>query len=314
MARHHAGEEATVCPGRCAYSARVRAWPPITDPELLERLALDDHQFRAFVRELAAAFGTREMTPAILERALGYPWERPARSYLLRGGEVTLLGDLDADERESIIREFARDRHPILAFGSNAAPATLEMKLAHFPDEADRTVLVATGALHDLDVGAAASPTAYGVMPAALFSSPGTAVRAAVLWATPAQATQLTWSELGYRLGRLDAAHFAVDESHFEVAELFGYVNRFGALCIDGAPVAMAAIPATGRRARAMTQEELLDHAARLVLGPEQRAADLVAAVFADMAAVIARVSEHVWPLSQPLAPDLWTPYPSDTT
>jgi hypothetical protein len=314
MPRHDAGEERPVCSGRCAYSARVRAWPPITDPELLERLALDDRQFRAFARKVAAAFGTREMTPAILERALGYPWERPARSYLLRGGEVQLLGELGAAARESVLREFARDRYPILAFGSNAAPATLEIKLAHFPDEADRAVLVVTGALHDLDVGAAASPTVYGAMPAALFSSPGTAVRAALLWLTPTQVTQLTWSELGYRLGRLDKAHFAVDDADLEVGDLFGYVNRFGALCIDGAPVAMAAIPATGRTAPALTQEELLDHVARLALGPEAGAADLVGAVFADMAAVIARVAEHVWPLSQPLAPELWTPYPTVTT
>lgn len=302
-----------MCPGRCAYSARVRAWPPITEPELLERLALDDDQFRAFARRLAAAFGTREMTPALLERALGYPWERPAHSYVLRGGDVQLLAQLDAGERESLMQELARDRYPILAFGSNAAPATLEIKLAHFPHEADRTVLVVTGALHDLDVGAAASPSAYGAMPAALFSSPGTAVRAAVLWVTPTQATQLTWSELGYRLGRLDEAHFAVDEAHVEVEELFGYVNRFGALCIDGAPVAMAAIPATGRTAPALTQEELLDHVARLALGSEAGAADLVGAVFADMSAVIARVAERVWPLSQPLAAELWTPYPTDT-
>src|SRR3954454_2512524 len=101
------------------HDASVREWPPITEPELLERRAFDAEQFRALVRELAASFGPREPTPALLERALGYPWERPARSYLMRSREVQLLEDLDAAEREEVIREFARDRHPLLAFGSN---------------------------------------------------------------------------------------------------------------------------------------------------------------------------------------------------
>jgi hypothetical protein len=293
------------------YIPRVREWPPITEPELLERLQLRDEQFQGFVHEFVSSFGKRELTPKLLKRAFAYPWKRPARSYLLRGGEVQLMEDLDPGAREAMLAEFARDRHPILAFGSNAAPGRLEFKFAHFPGEADRTVLVVTGHLHDLDVGAAASPTVYGSLPAALFSSPGTAVRAAVLWVTAAQATQLTWSELSYRLCRLDAARFEVDEADVEVENVFGYVNRFGALHLDGEPVAMAALPATGRRAPALTQEELLERAARLILGPDRSGEDLVRAIFEDFAAVIARAAETMWPLGRQLDPALWTPYPA---
>lgn len=105
----------------------MRAWPPITEPELLDRLALDQEQFLAFYRGLAAALGRREYQPALLERALAYPWERPARSYLLRDGRVRLLDDLEPAERRSTVEAFARDRHPLLAFGSNAAPVPLTM-------------------------------------------------------------------------------------------------------------------------------------------------------------------------------------------
>src|SRR4051794_35695118 len=105
------------------HDAVVRNWPPITEPELLERLALDEDAFRAFVPEFVSSFGRRELTPKLLSRALRYPWERPARSYLLRGDEVQLLEDLEPGERDAVIPELARDRHPILAFGSNAAPA-----------------------------------------------------------------------------------------------------------------------------------------------------------------------------------------------
>jgi hypothetical protein len=289
----------------------VRGWPPITEPELLERLALDHDEFIAFVRCLAAALGRRTYEPTLLERALAYPWQRPGRSYLLCDGAVGLLAELDPAERRRTVAEFARRRHPLVAFGSNGAPETLAAKFAHFPARADRSVLVLAGDLHGFDVGASASPAVYGAMPAALFASPGTAVRAAVLWLTPNQVTQLTWSEVSYRLGRLVDGHFAVDgEADVEIDGLFAYVSRFGALCIDEAPVALAAIPATGRTAAAMTQAEVLDVAAGLVLGPGARAEQLVRAVFEDLAGVIARAPEALWPAGRALPPEQWTAYP----
>lgn len=292
----------------------MRDWPPITEPELLERLALDDEQFAAYLRLVAGAFGRREYGPALLRRALDYPWERPARSYVLRGDEVQALDDLDGARRRSTIDAFVEDRHPILAIGSNASPGTLTAKFAHFPDAADRAILVLAGDLHDLDVGASASPTAYGALPAALFASPGTAVRSAVLWCTATQVTQLTWSEVGYRLGRLDSARFVIDEADVEVDGLFAYVSRFGALCIDGQPIALAAVPATRRTAVALTQEQSLDAVARLMLGAGTRAEDLVRAVFEDMAGVLALAEERVWSLGRHLAREQWTALPVGRT
>ncbi len=101
-----------------------------------------------------------------------------------------------------------------------------------------------------------------------------------------------------------------MDDSHLEVDDLFAYASRFGAFCLDGAPVALAAIPAAGRTATPLTQEQLLDAAAGLVIGSDARAEDLVRAVFHDMAAVLARAQTTVWPLSRPLSPAHWTPYP----
>lgn len=288
----------------------MREWPPITEPELLERLALDDEQFIALVHELAGAMGRREYQPAIFERALAYPWERPAGSYVLRGNDVELLDDLPRSKRKPIVNAFTEDRHPLVSFGANAAPSALAMKFAHFPDMADREVLVLTGDLHGVDVGAIASPGLMGYMPATLFDSPGTAVRAAVVWVTPAQATQLTWSELTYRLGRLDHARFEMDSADVEIEDVFAFVARMGAFCIDGAPVALAAIPAVNRTAVALTQEELLDLVAGRVIGPGAQAEELVRAIFEDTAGVIARASETVWPSSQQLR-SRWTPFPA---
>jgi len=288
----------------------MRDWPPITEPELLERLALDDEQFRAAFQEVVAAWPRRTYDEAFFAHARGYPFERPPGSYVLRGETVELLSEAGTAERISTIAALTDGRHPIVSFGANAAPSRLALKFAHLPDEADREVLVLTGDLHDLDIGAVPSAPLVGYVPGSLFESPGTAVRAAVIWVTPAQVTQLAWTEPSYQLGRLEEARFEVDEEDLEIDALFAFIARLGALCIDGEPVALAAVPAKGRTATAMTQEELLDAVARLVLGPEARAEDLARASCEDMAAVFNRAVETVWPLGRRLTSP-WTPYPS---
>ena len=281
----------------------MRDWPPITHPELLERLAMADDDFIAYFHKVWDRVGAREFPPEAVERALGYPWERPGASYVLRGDEVELLDGADPGA-------FIEGRHPLLAYGGNAAPTWLTAKFAHFPDEADRTVVVLAGELHDFDVGPAASFAAFGYMPATLFASAGTAVRASIVWVTGAQATQLTWSEVPYRLVRLDDAHFHADETDVDVDQIFAYSHRLGSFCIDGSPVALASIPASNRTAAALTQEELLDIGAGLVIGPDARAADLVRAVFEDMAGVTTRASQIIWPRTQHLQSS-WTPFPA---
>lgn len=286
-------------------------WPPIVEQELLDRLALNDQQFREFIRTLAAKFPPRTYEVALFERALGYPWARPPGSYQLTSAGVELLGDLTAGERERVLAQFLSDasgRLPVLAFGSNAAPEMLERKFAHFPEEKDRAVLALTGRLHDFDVGVAPQPTVYGSMPATLFPSPRTAVCATVLWVTPTQFTQLTWSELSYHLGKL-RTRFDVDESDTSFDEVLVFVSRFGAFCMDERPVALSAIPAKGRTAEAFTQEQLLDAAAALAIGPEASAEVLVRAIFEDMSEIGPKIAATVHKASVPFASDRWTPF-----
>ena len=288
----------------------MRDWPPITEPELLERLGMDDGAFLALMREVLSAMPARDFQRAIFERGLGYPFERPVGSFIWRDGDVELLDDVRPAERTRTVDAFTRDRHPILSFGANASPTGLGVKFSHFPDARDREALVLTGYLHGVDVGAVASTGLIGYIPATLFASPGTAVRSAVVWATSTQVTQLAWSELTYRLGRLDDAIFEMDEADIRLDDIFAFVARLGALCIDGSPVALAAIPAKNRTAAPMTQEELLDTVARMVIGPGAGAEDLVRATFEDMPGIVDRASETVWPSSQQLQSS-WTPYPA---
>ncbi|HEU4975783.1 MAG TPA: hypothetical protein VFT50_11880 [Baekduia sp.] len=288
----------------------IRDWPPITNPELLERQALDDERFRALMRDFAGAAGRRPYGAGALEHALAYPWQRPERSYLLRDGAVQLLHELAPEERAPTIDAFATGRHPIVAIGSNAAPRWLAAKCAHFPEERDRTALVLTGRLHDMDVGPAATIAAYGAMPATLIASPGTCARAAILWLTDAQVEQLTWSEISYRLGRLDSADFTADEVDVEIHSLFAYVNRFGTFCPDGEPVALDAVPATGRIAPARTQRQLLD-AAGATLGLAGAEA-VVRAAYDDLAGLLDRAATTVWRAAERLDGGHWTPYPAE--
>ncbi|MBA3326990.1 MAG: hypothetical protein H0T43_01645 [Solirubrobacterales bacterium] len=288
----------------------MRDWPPIHDPQVLEWLALDDEAWRAVLEQRIRGFGRRPYDAAALERALSYPWERPAGSFVLRDGEVEQVEDMEPGDRRAVVSAFARDRHPLVAFGANGAPSRLQARFAAFDDPADRAALVLTGELHGVDVGAQASPTAFGTMPGALIASPGTAVRASVLWLTPPQLAELTKAELGYRLGRLDRARFVMDEAGVAVDDLFAYVSRIGALRLDGEAVALAAIPATGRSARAMTQEQLLDVVATLALGPSARAGDVVRMCFEDMPSLAQKIAPLTWPTAVRLPDDQWTPYP----
>lgn len=288
----------------------MRGWPPITEPELLERLALGNDEFVALMQRYWRGAEPREFEPSSFQRALGYPWERPGASYILRGEDVELVGEIDSGKRADVVRDFAKDRHPLLSFGGNGAPSWLATKFAHFADPADREVLVVTGELDDFDVGVAPTLSPIGYMPATLFASPGTAVRAAVVWATPAQATQLTWTEIPYRLGRLDDARFMIDETDLEVDEIFAYIHRLGTFCVEGSPVALDAVPAMNRTATPMTEEQFLDVAAQKMIGPDAVAEDVVRALYLDLPGVLAKAAETLWPSAIQLqAP--WTPFPN---
>lgn len=286
-------------------------WPPISEPELLARLALPDEEFKRWVAELARSLPVREFEPGMLERALGYPWERPAGSYEWRDGTIRPFAELDEAEREELIVRYAsggRPRLPLLAIGSNAAPEVLERKFGHFPAGEERAVLALSGHLHEFDIGAAAQPTIYGSMPATPFESLGTAVAATILWVTPDQFTQLTWSEVTYRLGRLHT-RFEIADAEIGFDDVLVFASRFGTLQVDGEPAALAAVSARDRRARAYTQRQLLDHAAALALGPGADAETLLRALCADLPSLLPKVAATVRREAEPLRSERWVPF-----
>ena len=281
----------------------MTAWPPIDAPELLARLAADDAAFRQGMLDMARSIGPREFTEQLYEHALGYPWPRPLTSYLLDDGAVLDAGD--------DLGAHTADRFPLLAFGSNGAPDRLALKFAHLAPE-QRRILVVAGDLHDFDVGVSALPAVYGAMPATIVPSPGTVIRASVLWATAAQVTALTWTELSYALGRLDGVRFDPDIAGApDAGSVLAYVSRWGAHRVGDEVVAMAQVPARGRRAPALTQEQLLDGVAREVLGAAAGARELVVWLIEDFAAAAGRLAPLLIERALPFDHPGWTRYPA---
>lgn len=278
-------------------------WPPIEEPELVRRLGLDHDAFVAtycgFLREV----GTRPFAESDWELALGYPWARPAGSFALDGERAAPLdGAATAAWRDG--------RWPLLAIGSNGAPTTLTRKLAHLP-EAERRVAVESGSLEGLDVVAAAFPTVYGSFAATLVPNPRATLRASLLWVTGAQLTALAWTETSYLLGRLDGLRFVPDVAGGpEPPAVLAFASRWGALTVDGEPCPLAALPADGRDGPGWSQEELLDHAAGLVLCAGARGRDLAERIFTDLLGTARAVRAALGPHARPLSDGRWTSYP----
>jgi hypothetical protein len=215
---------------------------------------------------------------------------------------------MDAERRHKLVRKYvdrSADRVPLLTYGANGSPERLALKLAHLPD-GDREALILAGDLEGFDVGAAAQPPVWSSMPATLISSPGTAVRVAVLFLTPVQFTALWWTELSYRVGALTGITLVTDVGEEPVKHVILFVSRFGAFCVDSAPVAMAAIPATNRRFAALTQTEILDAAARMSIGEGAAARDLIKASFENPAAFMADRYANFRAASVPFESEHW--------
>ena len=293
---------------------RVPDWPPIDDA-LLRRLALPMAELDREVYDYVGTWPSSEPDAAFRERALGYPWARPAGSFVLEhpGG----LGPITPAHHEELATLAAGAtppghprRYPLLAIGSNGAPDTLIRKFEFLPHDARRVIVVA-GRLHGFDVGATARIAPYGAFPATLVPSPGTAVYCSLLWVTEPQLLALTWSELSYAFGRLAPIVFqATDHPPHRLDHGLVYVSRWGHLELGGQPVALEAMAADHRRGAVWSQERLLEHAAVRLFGAGARAERLIEAVAREPLATVKRVASAVAVDAVPFEHPAWTPYP----
>lgn len=182
----------------------------------------------------------------VLERAMDYPYPVPAHPFVQLGHSTLDPAEVDVDWRE---------RLPLLAYGSNAAPKALAHKLAL----SDDPVLVVPASLRDFDVVYSAHISPYGAVPATLQHSPGTVARVHVVHVTREQLVLVSATEPNYEPTLLEAVdcRLAGDEL---VTELSAYISRHGCLLIDGSEVALSAVQATDRRFAELSEPEVLEY------------------------------------------------------
>jgi hypothetical protein len=290
----------------------VETWPEITEPLLRERQAMSDQEFFEFLAGFCEAAGTRVLDDAHYEQAITYPWGRRPGSCLVTGAVVEDLETMAPDRRDELVSRYIDDaagRVPLLAYGANASPDRLALKLAHLP-EGHREALIVAGDLTGFDVGAASQPPLFLTMPATVFASPGTRVRVAVLFLDSVQFTALWWTELSYKLGALSGVELKTDVAGRRLERVLAFSSRYGAFCVNGAPVALAAIAAQGRRGAALTQAEVLGAAARLVLGEGSTARDLIKAAYENPAPFLAEQLPAFRAASAPFVSAQWAELP----
>jgi hypothetical protein len=202
-----------------------------------------------------------------------YPFPRAERSSVLVRDHAVELVELDEVRVEdSLVRTpdgdvsalggyceslgIARARVPsrpvrLLSYGANASPDELARKLAGH----DPVVPVALTEIGDLDVVFSAHASPRGGLGAAVQRSPGTWIQVALTYIDEELVPLIDQTEVNY--DRISLPGRGVD----------CYVSKHGCLVLDGSEVALAAVPARGRRFPAMSTIEAVE-AVRRVLAP----------------------------------------------
>lgn len=191
----------------------------------------------------------------ILARAVAYPYEAPLHSFVQTGRRT----------REARAEELdLREREPLLAYGSNAAPEVLARKLEALARE---PLPVLRAELADFDVVYSAHISPYGAVPATLQRSPGTTAPVFVAYPTAAQRELLTATEPNYELRELDGLTLRT-ELPDPLTAVHAYVSRHGCLALADSEVALAAVASDGRLFPAIGEVEVLERV-RHLLAPE---------------------------------------------
>jgi hypothetical protein len=211
--------------------------------------------------------------PALVELGFTYPFAREPDSYLFLDGVVypyaEVTDDLLGDSRvllpdgstitvHRLLRAFGLEAEafepqtPVIGYGSNASPAQLTRKFIVEDFAGIPVIPVMKGTIEDYDVVFAPHFVSYGAMPATMVPMPGTDAEIWVNWLDDAELAQMNESEGAgglYAFGDLSAEW---DDAGPDPDTMKVYVDCFGGLEIDGQLLALSAVPATGRTARAV--------------------------------------------------------------
>ncbi len=221
------------------------------------------------------------MNPArteAVETAKRYPFPRPGYSFLYVDGDALPLLSLDESLEEAEVdvdgcsvragtllqqRGIAipaplGQRTPVLAYGANAAPERLQRK---FGPVGPAVFPVLQARLRGFDVVHAAHISSYGAVPATIAPSPGTVCDIAITCLDARALARMHETEFRrhtYRFGPLRNIRLEPDLLP-PMETVSTYVGGYGHIAPEGAPLALAAIRAEGRRFRTCSQTEALE-------------------------------------------------------
>jgi hypothetical protein len=194
-----------------------------------------------------------EEADAIVRRAITYPYAAPPHSYLYDASAPGLWRPLPADAA------VLEGRTPVLAAGSNRAPERLAQKFQSLFPEA--RIPVTRAHLTGFDSVYCAHVTSYGSVPATLHPSPGTTVTLHITWLDADELACMHETEqpgVNYHFVRLKGLALTLDDGGAALDTAYAYLSVHGAALVDGAPVALAAVPAVHRRFVARDQEAMI--------------------------------------------------------
>ena len=220
---------------------------------------------------------TSSRTEAV-ETAKRYPFPRPGHSFLYVDGDALPLLSLDESLEEAEVDVDGRavragtllrqrgiaapaplgQRTPVLAYGANAAPDRLQRK---FAPVGPAVFPVLQARLHGFDIVHAAHISSYGAVPATIAPSPGTVCDIAITCLDDRELARMHETEFRrhtYRFGPLRNIRLEPDLLP-PMETVSTYVGGYGHIAPEGAPLALAAIRAEGRRFRTCSQTEALE-------------------------------------------------------
>ena len=183
-----------------------------------------------------------------VDRARLYPYSAPSGGYLLANGVLYDLGQEMIDRHQWIFD----GRVAVLSVGSNRAPVQLRRKFG------DAAIIPVTPArLLDCDIVHAAMLGFYAAVPCTAFPCAGCTVSLNVAWLDAEQLEQMHRTEgIGVAYDYV-MMQDVVHDMQVPDQPVFGYSARAGVLdYAGGAPAALPAIAAVGRRFPEVSQAE----------------------------------------------------------
>jgi hypothetical protein len=185
----------------------------------------------SFIQGLMSAYAPDTSDrQAALERARGYPYAIPDRSYHWHGGKIDAFDPAKTEGRTAV-----------LAVGSNQSPEQLTRKFGHI---ADWEIPVQRCTLDGFDVVYSAHIARYGSVPA-------------MLQLVAMHETEL--SHGNYHYGRLDGVSIDLEDGA-TLSSVHGYFSRRGHVTHEGDGVALATVPANNRKRPAHDCAQMLAH------------------------------------------------------